>query len=134
MSSAMMTRMLGFCCCANPGAPAVVAAAAKASSPDQMFFAKPIIHSSGFLNALEAAYAMLLEGLHQARLPMEKTKCEVVFCREAAGPFGPATFATVLLGIHPVIRSGDRPSAFPSGCRRGCRSPAPASAETPCTT
>src|ERR1700682_4331957 len=71
MSSAMMTRMFGFCCCANAGAPAVVAAAAKASSPDQMFFAKPIIHSSGFLNALEAAYAMLLEGLHQARPPVE---------------------------------------------------------------
>src|SRR5260370_22992449 len=56
MSSAMMTRMLGFCgCWAAAGATAVVATAAKASNPGRMFLAKPIKHSSGFLNALEAA-------------------------------------------------------------------------------
>src|SRR6266567_4673581 len=37
MSSAMMTRMLGFCCCAEAGAIAAVAQASDASRPSQRF-------------------------------------------------------------------------------------------------
>src|ERR1700722_3017127 len=47
MSSAMMTRILGFCgCCARAGIFAVVATAAKASRPGRMFLRKPIRRSS----------------------------------------------------------------------------------------
>src|ERR1700730_7763581 len=37
MSSAMMTRMFGFCCCADAGAPATITDASDASRPKQTF-------------------------------------------------------------------------------------------------
>src|SRR6476646_3221605 len=77
MSSPMMTRMLGFCgCCAVAGVPAVNAAAVKASTPGQIFFAKPIIHS-----------------WWNFRIQRNR----------AAGPFGPVAFSLVLQS-RPVVR------------------------------
>src|SRR5215211_5956432 len=73
----MMTRMFGFCgCCARAGAPALNAAAVTASTPAQMFFAKPIIRSLWNFWILR---------------------------NRAAGPFGPAaTFLVLLLARVPL--------------------------------
>src|ERR1700730_39235 len=90
MSSAMMTRMFGFCgCCAMAGAHAAVAATAdKASSAGRMLFAKLITHSSGFFSASDASpipWALLLEVL---RSDSKEDRRPVISCPEMAGSFG----------------------------------------------